>query len=399
MQFVLLEGIHPNAVDLLQSSGLGAVVQDARALQGSELARALAGAHVLGLRSRTQLTADVLAQAPKLLAIGAFCIGTDQIDLQAAALHGIPVFNAPFSNTRSVAELVLAEVVLLLRGIPEKNAQLHRKVWSKSAKGAHEVRGKVLGIVGYGHIGTQVGVLAEQLGMEVVFHDIESRLPLGNARPLPTLDALLSQAHLVTLHVPDTPATRGLIASDQLTRMRPGAHLINASRGQVVDIEALCPALSAGHVGGAAIDVFPTEPASNGAPFESPLTAFDNVLLTPHIGGSTAEAQANIGHEVANKLVRFLDNGSTVSAVNFPHVSVPERQGMCRLLHVHRNVPGVLADINDRLRAHGINVAAQYLRTDAALGYVVIDVDSDAGTGLHAALCAVPQTIRCRVIE
>jgi len=244
-----------------------------------------------------------------------------------------------------------------------------------------------------------VGVLAEQLGMEVVFHDIESRLPLGNARPLPTLGALLAQAHVVTLHVPDTPATRGLIGRDELALMRPGAHLINASRGQVVDIDALCEALAAGQAGGAAIDVFPTEPASNGAPFESPLTAFDNVLLTPHIGGSTAEAQANIGHEVASKLVRFLDNGSTASAVNFPQVSLPERQGLCRLLHVHRNVPGVLADINDRLRANGINVAAQYLRTDAALGYAAIDVDSTAGAGLQAALCAVPQTIRCRVIE
>jgi D-3-phosphoglycerate dehydrogenase len=354
---------------------------------------------VLGLRSRTQLTGELLAQAPHLLAVGAFCIGTDQIDLQAAAARGIPVFNAPFSNTRSVAELVLAEVILLLRGIPQKNAELHRKVWSKSAKGAHEARGKVLGIVGYGHIGTQVGVLAEQLGMEVVFHDIESRLPLGNARPLPTLGALLAQAHVVTLHVPDTPATRGLIGRDELAVMRPGAHLINASRGQVVDIDALCEALAAGQAGGAAIDVFPTEPASNGAPFESPLTAFDNVLLTPHIGGSTAEAQANIGHEVASKLVRFLDNGSTASAVNFPQVSLPERQGLCRLLHVHRNVPGVLADINDRLRANGINVAAQYLRTDAALGYAAIDVDSTAGAGLQAALCAVPQTIRCRVIE
>jgi D-3-phosphoglycerate dehydrogenase len=399
MQFVLLEGIHANAVQLLQGSGLGHVVQDARALQGAELAQVLAGAHVLGLRSRTQLTGELLAQAPHLLAVGAFCIGTDQIDLQAAAARGIPVFNAPFSNTRSVAELVLAEVILLLRGIPQKNAELHRKVWSKSAKGAHEARGKVLGIVGYGHIGTQVGVLAEQLGMEVVFHDIESRLPLGNARPLPTLGALLAQAHVVTLHVPDTPATRGLIGRDELALMRPGAHLINASRGQVVDIDALCEALAAGQAGGAAIDVFPTEPASNGAPFESPLTAFDNVLLTPHIGGSTAEAQANIGHEVASKLVRFLDNGSTASAVNFPQVSLPERQGLCRLLHVHRNVPGVLADINDRLRANGINVAAQYLRTDAALGYAAIDVDSTAGAGLQAALCAVPQTIRCRVIE
>jgi D-3-phosphoglycerate dehydrogenase len=399
MQFVLLEGIHANAVQLLQGSGLGHVVQDARALQGAELAQVLAGAHVLGLRSRTQLTGELLAQAPHLLAVGAFCIGTDQIDLQAAAARGIPVFNAPFSNTRSVAELVLAEVILLLRGIPQKNAELHRKVWSKSAKGAHEARGKVLGIVGYGHIGTQVGVLAEQLGMEVVFHDIESRLPLGNARPLPTLGALLAQAHVVTLHVPDTPATRGLIGRDELALMRPGAHLINASRGQVVDIDALCEALAAGQAGGAAIDVFPIEPASNGAPFESPLTAFDNVLLTPHIGGSTAEAQANIGHEVASKLVRFLDNGSTASAVNFPQVSLPERQGLCRLLHVHRNVPGVLADINDRLRANGINVAAQYLRTDAALGYAAIDVDSTAGTGLQAALCAVPQTIRCRVIE
>ena len=396
---VLLEGIHPSAAKLLERSGLMRVVQLPGALAGASLAAAVADAHVLGIRSRTQLRADVLVQAPQLLAVGAFCIGTDQIDLAAAQLQGIPVFNAPFSNTRSVAELVLAEAILLLRGIPGRNAEMHRGVWAKSARGAHEARGKTLGIVGYGHIGTQVGVLAEQLGMQVVFHDIEARLPLGNARPLATLDAVLEAADVVTLHVPDTPQTRWMIGARELALMKPGARLINASRGQVVVIDALCDALASSRLSAAAIDVFPVEPSGNEVAFESPLTRFDNVLLTPHIGGSTAEAQANIGLEVAAKLARYVDNGSTVSAVNFPEVGLPERQGRCRLLHIHHNVPGVMAGINERLSADGINVAAQYLRTDAAIGYVVIDVDSEARRVAFEGLCSLPQTIRCRILD
>ena len=398
LKFVLLEGIHPTAVEALNADGYTQVVTAPKALAGEELASVIADAHFLGIRSRTHLTAEVLERAPKLAAIGAFCIGTNQIDLEAACAQGIPVFNAPFSNTRSVAELVLAEVIMLMRGIPHKNAVLHRHGWVKSAAGSFEVRGKTLGIVGYGHIGTQIGVLAEQLGMQVVFHDIEAKLPLGNARPLPSLDALLEASDVVTLHVPETPQTQWMIGAPQLARMRAGGHLINASRGTVVDIDALTAALDSGHLGGAAIDVFPVEPQGNDARFESPLTRFDNVLLTPHIGGSTAEAQANIGREVAAKLIRYSDNGSTVSAVNFPEVALPEHTGRCRLLHIHRNVPGVMARVNERFSAAGINIAAQYLRTNDEVGYVVIDVDSTASQVALEELCSIPGTIRCRIL-
>ncbi len=398
LKFVLLEGIHDSALQALHEAGYVQVQSWPKALAGAELAAALADAHFVGIRSRTQLTREVIEAAPRLTAIGAFCIGTNQIDLDSAMRRGIPVFNAPFSNTRSVAELVLAEIILLMRGIPHKNAVLHRNGWVKSAAHAYEVRGKTLGIVGYGHIGTQVGVLAEQLGMTVVFHDVEAKLPLGNARQLPSLDALLQAADVVTLHVPATAQTVDLIGSAELARMKPGSHLINASRGNVVDIDALAAVLDAGHLLGAAIDVFPVEPQGNDARFESPLTRFDNVLLTPHIGGSTAEAQANIGREVASKLVRYSDNGSTVSAVNFPEVALPAHTGRCRLLHVHRNVPGVMARINERFAAAGINIAAQYLSTNAELGYVVIDVDSDASGVALDQLASIADTIRCRIL-
>lgn len=398
LRFVLLEGIHRSAVDALAADGYTRVDTHAGALVGDALRDAIADAHFLGIRSRTHLTASVLEAAPKLVAIGAFCIGTNQIDLGAAARRGVPVFNAPFSNTRSVAELVLAEVVLLLRGIPQKNALLHRGGWTKSATGSYEARGKVLGIVGYGHIGTQVGVLAEQLGMSVVFCDIETKLPLGNARQLESLDAVLAASDVVTLHVPETPATRWMIGAAQLARMKPGASLINASRGTVVDLDALADALDAGRVAGAAIDVFPVEPERNDQPFESPLVRFDNVILTPHIGGSTLEAQESIGREVAAKLIRYSNNGSTVSAVNFPEVSLPAPAGPCRLLHIHRNVPGMLARINEHFSNAGINVAAQYLRTSEEVGYVVMDVDASASRVACEGLCAIPGTIRCRIV-
>ncbi|HET9642548.1 MAG TPA: phosphoglycerate dehydrogenase [Burkholderiaceae bacterium] len=398
LKFVLLEGIHQTAVDALQAEGYTQVVTRPKALTGSELVETIADAHFLGIRSRTQLTAEVLEQAPKLVAIGAFCIGTNQINLDRAMLRGIPVFNAPFSNTRSVAELVLAEIIMLMRGIPQKNAIQHRNGWVKSATGSYEVRGKTLGIVGYGHIGTQIGVLAEQLGMQVVFHDIETKLPLGNAKQLPSLDAVLETSDAVTLHVPETPATQWMIGPQQLAKMKPGSHLINASRGTVVDIEALTGALDTGHIGGAAVDVFPVEPQGNDARFESPLTRFDNVILTPHIGGSTAEAQENIGREVAAKLIRYSDNGSTVSAVNFPEVSLPEHTGRSRLLHIHRNVPGIIAKVNERFSAAGINIDAQYLRTNEQVGYVVIDVDAEASMLALEELCGIPGTIRCRIL-
>ena len=398
LKFVLLEGIHPSAVETLNAEGYTQIVTSPKALAGEELLSVIGDAHFVGIRSRTHLTEAVLEQAHKLAAIGCFCIGTNQVDLQAAMRRGIPVFNAPFSNTRSVAELVLAEVILLMRGIPEKNAILHRHGWVKSAAGSYEVRGKTLGIIGYGHIGTQIGVLAEHLGMNVVFYDIEAKLPLGNARQLATLDALLEAADVVSLHVPETPQTQNMIGAEQLARMKPGSHLINASRGTVVDIDALTDALERKHLAGAAIDVFPVEPQGNDSRFESPLVRFDNVILTPHIGGSTAEAQANIGKEVAAKLVRYSDNGSTVSAVNFPEVALPELTGRCRLLHIHRNVPGIMARVNERFSAAGINIAGQYLRTNEDVGYVVIDVDSTASQVALEELSSIPGTIRCRIL-
>jgi D-3-phosphoglycerate dehydrogenase / 2-oxoglutarate reductase len=398
LRFLLLEGIHQTAVDALVADGYTQIDSRKGALAGDELIAALSEANFVGIRSRTQLTDGVLARAPKLTAIGCFCIGTNQVDLEAAARRGIPVFNAPFSNTRSVAELVLAEIVMLMRGIPQKNAVQHRGGWIKSAANSWEVRGKALGIVGYGHIGTQIGVLAEQLGMSVMFHDIEPKLPLGNARQMASLDALLSAADVVTLHVPDTAATRGMIGKRELGVMKPGSHLINASRGTVIDIDALVDALDSGHLLGAAIDVFPVEPKGVDDPFVSPLTRVENVILTPHIGGSTAEAQANIGQEVSAKLIRYSNNGSTISAVNFPEVSLPEHTGKCRVLHIHRNVPGMLARINERFSSAGINIAAQYLQTNEHVGYVVIDVDAAASQVAFDELSAIEGTIRCRIL-
>jgi len=401
LKAVLLEGIHSSAVQSLQDAGYTRIVAHAKALSGQALNDAISDAHFLGIRSRTQLTAEVLQHARQLAAIGCFCIGTNQVDLKAAMRLGIPVFNAPFSNTRSVAELVLAQIIMLMRGIPEKNAILHRGGWVKSATDAYEVRGKTLGIIGYGHIGTQIGVLAEQLGMRVLFSDIEAKLPLGNAQAMGSLEALLGAADVVSLHVPETPETAGMVGAAQLAAMKPGSHLINASRGSVVDIDALATALQSRHLHGAAIDVFPVEPQGNDSAFVSPLTRFDNVILTPHIGGSTLEAQVNIGTEVANKLIRYSDNGSTTSAVNFPEVALPvhtAHTGRSRLLHIHRNVPGVLAHVNERLSEAGINIAAQYLSTNEEIGYVVIDVDSTASQAAMEELCAVPATIRCRIL-
>ncbi len=398
LRFVLLEGIHASAVQALAEDGYANVETHAKALSGDELIRAIEGAHFIGIRSRTQITEEVLAHAPKLSAIGCFCIGTNQVDLDAAARRGIPVFNAPFSNTRSVAELVLGEMIMLMRDIPAKNAKLHRGQWDKSASGAYEVRGKTLGIIGYGHIGTQVGILAEQLGMTVLYHDIENKLPLGNARRAASLNVLLSVSDVVTLHVPETPATKDMIGAAQLAAMKPASLLINASRGTVVDIDALAAALESRHLSGAAIDVFPTEPKGNDASFASPLTRFDNVILTPHIGGSTAEAQANIGGEVAAKLIRYSNNGSTVSAVNFPEVALPEHAGKCRLLHIHRNVPGIIANINERFSRAGINITSQYLQTNAHVGYVVIDVEATASQVALEELAAIEGTIRCRIL-
>ncbi|MCP1584316.1 phosphoglycerate dehydrogenase [Pseudoxanthomonas mexicana] len=400
IRVLLLEGVSRTAVDTFRAAGYTQIEFHEKSLPEDELKRRIAEAHIVGIRSRTHLTDDVLAQARRLIAVGCFCIGTNQVDLDAAELAGIPVFNAPYSNTRSVAELVIAQAILLMRGIPQKNAECHRGGWSKSAAGSHEVRGKTLGIIGYGHIGTQVGVLAEALGMHVLFHDIETKLSLGNARPAIGLDDLLAQSDVVTLHVPETPATQGMFGAAQIAGMKRGAHLINASRGTVVDIDALADALKSGQVGGAAVDVFPVEPKGNAESFESPLRGLDNVILTPHVGGSTLEAQDNIGIEVAAKLVRYSDNGSTLSAVNFPEVTLPGHDGSRRILHIHRNVPGVLSQINDIFRDRGINIDGQFLRTDPKVGYVVIDVtaDEEQTTSLREAMAAIDGTLRVRVL-
>ncbi|WP_295935638.1 phosphoglycerate dehydrogenase [uncultured Xanthomonas sp.] len=400
IRVLLLEGISQTAVDVFRTAGYSQIELHAKSLPEDELKQRIAEAHIVGIRSRTQLSAEVLAHAKRLIAVGCFCIGTNQVDLDAAELAGIPVFNAPYSNTRSVAELVIAEAILLLRGIPQKNAECHRGGWSKSAAGSHETRGKVLGIVGYGHIGTQVGVLAEALGMQVIFHDIETKLSLGNARTATDLEDLLARSDVVTLHVPETAATRDMIGATQLAQMKPGAHLINASRGTVIDIDALDAALRSGHIGGAAVDVFPIEPKGNGDLFESPLAAHDNVILTPHVGGSTLEAQDNIGVEVAAKLVRYSDNGSTLSAVNFPEVTLPEHAESLRLLHIHRNVPGVLSQINELFSRHNVNIDGQFLRTDPKVGYVVIDVGAseEQAAVLKEELAQVAGTLRTRIL-
>ncbi len=398
IKFLLLEGVHPSAVEALQRDGYTNIELHKKALPPEELKQAIAGAHFVGIRSRTQLTEEVFAAARKLVAVGCFCIGTNQVDLEAATRRGIAVFNAPFSNTRSVAELVIAEAILLLRGVAEKNAAAHRGEWQKSAVNAFEIRGKKLGIIGYGNIGMQLGVIAEGLGMQVQFYDVVNKLPLGNARQVPSLSHLLAHSDVVSLHVPETGATQNMIAASELAQMQDGAILINASRGTVVDIDALADALSEGKLGGAGIDVFPVEPRSNDDEFVSPLRRFDNTFLTPHIGGSTVEAQENIGMEVAEKLARYSDNGTTTSSVNFPEVALPEHAGSHRLLHIHHNVPGIMSAINNVFSQTGVNVSAQYLQTNDAIGYVVIDVDAEYSDVALAKLAAIDGTIRSRVL-
>lgn len=398
IKFLLLEGIHPSALQVLHNAGYTNIETVSGALPPEELLRKIADVHFVGIRSRTQLTAEVFAAAQKLVAVGCFCIGTNQVDLDAARQHGVVVFNAPYSNTRSVAELVLGEAILLLRGIPAKNAVAHRGGWLKTADNAYEIRGKTLGIVGYGSIGTQLSVLAEGLGMQVVFHDVVTKLPLGNARQAASLQELLTTSDIVSLHVPELPSTQWMIGAAEIAAMKPGAILINASRGTVVEIDPLADALRAGQLLGAAIDVFPVEPRTNKDEFTSPLRGLDNVILTPHIGGSTMEAQANIGLEVAEKLVKYSDNGTTTSAVNFPEVALPAHPGQKRILHVHHNVPGVLSAINQVFAQHGLNIVGQYLRTDEKLGYVVMDIGAEAQDLPLAQLAEITGTIRCRVL-
>ena len=398
IKFLLLEGVHQSAINALAKAGYTNVVTYPKALPTEDLKQEIKDAHFVGIRSRTQLSEDVLDAAERLVAIGCFCIGTNQVDLEAAARQGIPVFNAPFSNTRSVAELVMAEVILLLRGVPQRSAAAHRGEWQKSATGSFECRGKTLGIIGYGNIGMQLGVIAESLGMKVVYFDVESKLPLGNAQPKATLKALLEESHVVSLHVPQHASTELLIGRQEIAAMRSGAMLINASRGNVVDLDALAEALNGNHIGGAAIDVFPVEPRSNNDEFQSPLRGIDQCILTPHIGGSTQEAQENIGVEVAEKLTRYSDNGTTTSAVNFPEVALPEHEGKHRLLHVHQNIPGIMSAINQVFSDSAVNVSGQYLQTMGDTGYVVIDIESDYSNTLISQLSAIEGTLRTRVL-
>lgn len=398
IRILLLEGVHDNALTTLQKAGYRNIEYLSIALDQDELIDKIKDAHFIGIRSRTQLTREVLEQAEKLVAVGCFCIGTNQVDLDAARELGVVVFNAPYSNTRSVAELVLAETIMLYRGIPEKNTTVHRGGWSKSAKNSHEVRGKTMGIVGYGSIGSQLSVLAESLGMKVIYHDIITKLPLGNAMQVGSFDELLSQADVVTLHVPDTPNTRNMMTAKEFAKMKDGSYFINAARGGCVDIDALADVLESGKVLGAAIDVFPNEPKSTDEEFISPLRRFDNVILTPHIGGSTQEAQANIGLEVAEKLVNYSDTGNTITAVNFPEVSIPFKEGTHRLLHIHQNVPGVLSQINSLFATAGVNILAQSLMTQDDVGYLMMDVDDNNSDKALQMLKDVKETIRVRVL-
>lgn len=397
MKVLLLENIHDVAREALTDAGFDVETRSG-ALDEPELVAALEGVDMLGIRSKTHVTRAVLEARPELKVIGAFCIGTNQIDLDAASQAGTVVFNAPFSNTRSVVELAMAEIISMARHLTDKNAALHAGVWDKSAKGAHEVRGRTLGIIGYGNIGTQFSVLAEGLGMDVYFYDVVSKLPIGNATQVGTLQELLNISDVVSLHVPETPATKYMFKAEQFAQMKPGSILMNASRGTVVDIDALADALRSGKLLGAAIDVFPVEPKSNTEEFVSPLREFDNVILTPHVGGSTIEAQENIGREVAEKLAMYSDNGTSVSSVNFPEVALPSHPNQHRLLHIHENVPGVMSEINQVFSENGINVCGQYLQTKEDIGYVVVDVDKAYGELALEKLRQVKGTIRCRVL-
>lgn len=398
LRALLLENLHPEAELALDAAGVAATSQRG-ALDTAELVGALAGVHVLGIRSKTQVTAEVLDAAPDLLAVGAFCIGTNQIDLDAAAERGIAVFNAPFSNTRSVVELVIAEIIALARRLTEKNGRLHDGVWDKSAAGAHEVRGRSLGIIGYGNIGSQLSVLAEAIGMTVSFYDTQDRLALGNAKRCATLEELLERAETVTLHVDGRSGNGGLFGRKQFEQMRPRSLFLNLSRGFVVDHEALRDAVVSGHIAGAAVDVFPSEPKRQGDPFTSVLRGLPNVILTPHVGGSTEEAQEDIGRFVAGKLRDYLETGSTTLSVNVPPVSLEPRPGTHRLAHLHRNTPGVLATVNRVLAEHGVNIEGQLLSTRGDLGYAVTDVARDYAPEVVSVLEQMEQTVRLRVLS
>lgn len=398
IKVLLLEGIHENACKFFLENGYTDIECLNAALSGEELEKKLAVTHIIGIRSRTELRKELLLKTPKLFAIGCFSIGTNQVDVQSAKMLGIPVFNAPFSNTRSVAELVIAEIIMLMRGIPEKNMLAHQKIWMKSFNNSVEIRGKTLGIIGYGHIGTQVAILAESLGMNIVYYDIEKKLSIGNSKPLQNINEVLKAADTVTLHVPLTELTRNMISTEQISLMKKGSCLINASRGDVIDYKAVAEGLRSKHLAGVAADVFPVEPASNEKPFENDLQVFNNVILTPHIAGSTLEALANIGLEVAEKLVRYSDTGSTIGAVNFVEISLHANSSKQRFLHIHKNVPGVLGEINHYFSSRGINISAEYLQTDADLGYVILETDTELDASVLKDLKNIPNTIRVRIL-
>lgn len=397
IRFLLLENIHASAQELLRAEGFH-VETVKGALDEAELVERIRNVHVLGIRSKTRVTPAALAAAQRLLAVGCFCIGTNQVALRAAAMGGVPVFNAPFSNTRSVAELILAEIVALARQLGDRVLEVHRGQWRKVSARCHEVRGKTLGIVGYGHIGTQVGVLAEAFGMRVLYHDIQPKLPVGNVRAVQTLGELLESSDFVTLHVPETPQTLRMIGAGELARMKPHAYLLNASRGTVVDVEALAAAIRGGHLGGAAIDVYPDEPEANSDDFSSPLRGLPNTLLTPHVGGSTEEAQAAIGREVTAALVRLVNTGATTGAVNFPQVELPPSPDAHRILNVHRNVPGVLRDINRLVSDVGANIRSQVLATDPDIGYLMMDLDQDVSDQVKRGLANLETSIKTRIL-
>ena len=397
---LLLEGIHENAINNFKKNGYENITSMNKALDDQELIDKLKDYRMVGIRSRTQLSQKVLEESKHLVAVGCFCIGTNQVDLVTAQEIGIPVFNAPFSNTRSVAELVVAEAMLLIRNVIDKNAKLHNGLWLKSAKLAHEVRGKTLGIIGYGHIGTQLSILAETVGLNVIFYDIVNKLPLGNAKQVATLEELLNQSDVISLHVPQSEETKNLISKKEISQMKDNSVLINASRGNVVDIDALVEALETKKIKGAALDVFPKEPSSKNEPFESPLLKFDNVFLTPHIGGSTLEAQENIATEVSSKMAKYSDNGSTLDAVNFPELSLPAQKNCIRILHIHKNIPGLMNRVNTYLAKKNININGQYLRTTDKIGYVVMDVEVniDIAKEIITKLKEVPDTIKARIL-
>ena len=398
IKFLLLEGIHESASRTLKSHGYENIEAVKGSISEQELLKKVKDIHFIGIRSRTQLTDVVFSAAEKLLAVGCFCIGTNQVNLDAALTKGVPVFNAPYSNTRSVAELVIAQAILLLRRVPEKNLLAHQGIWQKSAAGSFEARGKKLGIVGYGSIGSQLSVLAESMGMKVFLHDSVTKLPLGNANQVDSLEALMRECDVLSLHVPENPETRNMIGADELRWMKPESVVINASRGSVVDLDALAVALRENRIAGAAIDVFPHEPASNQDEFTSPLRGIPNCILTPHVGGSTMEAQENIGIEVSEKLIKYSDNGSSFNSVNFPEVTLPAYSGKHRLLHIHQNRPGVLSEINIVFAKNGININSQYLQTNNEVGYVVMDVDAEHSKEALNRLNEIDGTIRCRVL-